>query len=272
MMSAIIQVPKSPRAVADLRADYGAAHPFPHIVLDGFLDPDAAEAALREFPSTDSGDWIRYRHASSSKLGKTDRRMFPPAIGRIIDALNSAELLAFIQTITEIPQLLGDDTLQGGGLHQSLPGGYLDVHADFTVHSQRPHWRRRVNLIVYLNREWEDGYGGHLELWDRDMKQCVKRISPLFNRCVMFNTDRDSYHGHPDPLRCPDGMTRKSIALYYYTEDHGRVDVRTTSYRARPGDPLRKKIAVALNAYVLQFYDRTKRAMGRLSSRGDVNA
>ena len=111
--------------------------------------------------------------------------------------------------------------MDGGGLHRSLPGGFLNIHADFSAHHSKPGWRRRVNLLLYLNPEWQPDWGGALELWSKDMQRCVTRIEPKANRILLFTTDADSFHGHPEPLRFPDGQARRSLALYYFTiEDH----------------------------------------------------
>ena len=138
-------------------------------------------------------------------------------------------------------------------------GGYLNVHADFTVHPIRRDLRRRVNLLVYLNDDWKDEYEGHLELWSRDMKTCHARISPLLNRCVIFDTNVDSYHGVPEPLRCPPDRTRNSMALYYYTFDES-ARLRPTNYRARPTDGSRRAL-IWLDKTAIGLYTRVKRRL-----------
>ena len=130
-----------------------------------------------------------------------------------------------------------DPYFLGGGFHETLRGGCLGIHADFNIH-QKMKLRRRVNVLVYLNEDWDPTYGGDLELWTRDMKQKAKSVSPLFNRCVIFNTDDDSWHGHPDALACPEGKSRKSLALYYYTASDAIFSERklnTTNFQARSG-------------------------------------
>ncbi len=124
----------------------------------------------------------------------------------------------FLQLLTGIHGLIPDAYFHGGAFHQMLPGGKLDVHADFNVDEERK-LRRRINVLVYFNKAWKDEYGGHLELWDKDLSECKQKIAPLFNRAVIFNTSSTSYHGHPRPLTCPKGMTRKSLAFYYYQSD-----------------------------------------------------
>jgi hypothetical protein len=140
--------------------------------------------------------------------------------------------------LTAIPSLLPDPYFTGGGFHETTRGGKLGVHADFRINEQL-HLHRRLNVIVYLNERWEHDWKGQLELWSRDMKRKVKEVEPIFNRAVVFNTDETSYHGHPDPLETPDGVKRRSIALYYYTASRAIYDEipnTSTMYAARPGD------------------------------------
>ncbi len=87
-------------------------------------------------------------------------------------------------------------------------------------------------MLIYLNKEWREDYGGHLELWDRDLKRAERSILPAFNRTVIFSTTDFSNHGHPKPLRCPASTTRKSISLYYYS--NGRPEEE----KSRPHDTL----------------------------------
>jgi hypothetical protein len=147
-------------------------------------------------------------------------------------------MLQFLEGISGIPALLPDPYFVGGGFHETSRGGKLGIHADFRINEQL-HLHRRMNVIVYLNPAWDDSYSGHLELWDRQMKACVSSVAPVLNRCVIFNTDADSFHGHPDPLTTPDGVSRRSMALYYYTasrEIYKEVPNNSTIYHARPSD------------------------------------
>src|SRR5205807_3288600 len=142
---------------------------------------------------------------------------------------------SLLEQLTGIDNLLIDESMEGGGLHQSMAGGFLNVHADFTVHPHNLHWRRRVNLLLYLNDEWPSEWGGGLELWSTDMKRCETLIEPVGNRVVVFSTDANSFHGHPTPMQCPPGVARRSLALYYFTEE-AKPQIRSTEYRARPGE------------------------------------
>ncbi len=130
--------------------------------------------------------------------------------------------------------LIADPSLEGGGLHQSTTGGFLNIHSDYTVHPHNRKWERRANILLYLNDDWKPEYGGDLELWSADMKECVEKVSPVANRVLIFTTDATSYHGHPEPMRCPEGVARRSLALYYFSVEEDPV-VRSTDYRASTG-------------------------------------
>ena len=159
------------------------------------------------------------------KLQTTAEHGISPFTRQLLNQFNAATMIEFLEALTGIEHLVPDPHYWGGGLHQIERGGFLKVHADFN-HHPRLNLDRRLNLLLYLNRDWRDEYGGHLELWNREMTAVVHRIPPIFNRCVIFNTTSFAYHGHPEPLQCPEGMTRKSMALYYYSNAAGRRSPR----------------------------------------------
>lgn len=202
------------------REAYAAAEPFPHTVIDGLFDDAVLERVAREF-STESPKSITESlpgHVSGKRSVRDhlDRVCWTPFVRFFVSQLNSMFYLSFLRELTGIPDLISDPYLDGAGLHETLPGGWLDVHADFNFHGVC-FLDRRVNLLVYLNRDWREEWGGHLELWDRELRECRARIAPTFNRTVIFNTSDISFHGHPEPLRCPPGESRKSLALYYFS-------------------------------------------------------
>jgi hypothetical protein len=227
---------------------YVNAEPFPHIALDEFVDDDVIDAVLESFPGStadikwrelvatgDDGEKVQFNKQGMPHLFK-----IPPLTRQLIWELNSGTFIRSLEKLTGIDNLIPDPSHRGGGLHQILPGGVLGVHADFTHHVDYD-LERRVNLLLYLNREWQDEYEGHLELWNQDASRCVKRLRPTAGRCVIFNTDAASYHGHPRPLRCPEGITRKSIAIYYYTlgrEDKSVAPTQRTDWQVLPDTEL----------------------------------
>jgi Rps23 Pro-64 3,4-dihydroxylase Tpa1-like proline 4-hydroxylase len=215
-----------------LHAQYVAAEPFPHIALDGLFDDDALDDVLREFPSREAMKWREFDSATEKKLGYFhETSTISKTVRDFLEAMNSFEMLLWLEALTGIEGLIPDPYFGGGGLHQIEPGGFLKIHADFNVHPKLK-LDRRLNMLVYLNKDWRDEYGGHLELWDRDMSACRKKILPIFNRTVIFSTTDTSFHGHPHPLTAPEGMSRKSVSLYYYTA--GRPEAE----RSAPHDTL----------------------------------
>lgn len=247
-----------------LAARYRSNTPFPHLALDGFLKDEAATAAAREFPHRANEHWIHYRHVNENKASSHHWADFPPTIRAIIEELNSPRFLELLRRLTGIEGLRADPDIEGGGMHQSWTGGFLNVHTDFTMHRDRPGWRRRCNLILYLNEGWDPAWGGALQLWDSRMKENVKTVDCLLNRAVLFNTPR-ALHGFPDPLTCPADQSRKSLQWYYYTVDQAATkeeDPTATVYFARPTDSAGKKFAVWADNMALRAYSAVKRKLG----------
>jgi len=223
----------------ELSAEYCFAEPFPHIVLENFLPEQVARLALDHFPR----DSLKSDRVFDIGYAGQHKRQILPAecdaeARQLFHFFNSQPMLEFLEGLTTIQALIPDPYFMGGGYHETGRGGKLGIHADFRVNEQL-HLHRRINVIVYLNERWDASYGGNLELWSRDMGEKRREVAPLFNRAVVFNTDATSYHGHPDPLTTPDGVYRRSIALYYYTaskEIYNEVPNTSTIYHARPDD------------------------------------
>jgi Rps23 Pro-64 3,4-dihydroxylase Tpa1-like proline 4-hydroxylase len=251
------------RELPALSKEYRENTPCPHILLKDFLDPETALAMAQQFPQPNSDAWTQYKHANENKLGMPKRELFPATIGAVVDELNSPEFVAWISKLTGIPNLMSDPMLEGGGLHQSGPGGYLNVHTDFSMHHFHTHWHRRVNLILYLNPGWKEEWGGSLELWEAKMARCGAKYPPLLNHALIFTTDERSLHGFPDPLTCPAGESRKSLALYYYTVEPGKkLAVHSTDYFARPQDGWKKSTMIWLDKKAVDLYSRAKARFG----------
>jgi len=250
-------------SLPSLAREYRENTPCPHILLTNFLDPEIAAAMEREFPRSASDAWTQYKHANENKAGMPKRELFPATIGAVVDELNTPEFTAWVSELTGIPDLIADPMLEGGGLHQSGPGGYLNVHTDFSVHHFHTHWHRRVNLILYLNDGWQEEWGGALELWEKNMARCGAKYPPLLNHALVFTTNERSLHGFPDPLTCPEGESRKSLALYYYTvEPDRKIEVHSTDYFARPQDGWWKASMIWLDKKAVDFYSRAKARFG----------
>ncbi|TNE62592.1 MAG: 2OG-Fe(II) oxygenase [Bacteroidetes bacterium] len=257
----VLDLTKWEKIAGENAATYQSAHPYPHGQFDNFLEASAARRAMEAFPKVKDDGWIHYVHVNEKKHGLNKMDLIPADIQQVIQELNSDAFVQILSRLTGIEGLKADPSLEGGGLHQTQRGGFLNIHADFTVHPHKRNWRRRVNLLVYLNEDWKPEYRGELELWTRDMKACAQKILPVFNRCAIFNTDDDSFHGLPDPVQCPEDTTRKSIALYYFTEETATPRKRATNYRARPGDGV-KSLFIWADREAVRIYNTLKGWLG----------
>ena len=208
---------------------YLSADPFPNIELNDFFNQKFLEKVLKEFPDLENLEKTnKYINNNEIKYANNQYDLFPETIKVFLDFLNSPPFLKFIQNITSIKEnLVADKELNGGGLHEIKKGGVLKIHTDFNRHPTLD-LDRRVNVLIYLNKNWKDEYGGHLELWDREMRECKKKIVPNFNKIVIFSTNDFSNHGHPNPVTCPNNYSRKSIALYYFSK--GRPSEEINKY------------------------------------------
>lgn len=226
--------------------------PFPHIVIDNFLNADLLEEARQEIEAEGSILWQSMDDRYQKKMAFNRTRQMGPKTRALINSLNGQDIILFLEKLTGIEGLVTDPGLAGGGVHMLRPGGFLGVHADFNLH-RGLRLDRRLNLLVYLNHDWQEEYGGLLELWDKKMTRPVKKIVPLFNRCVIFSTTENSFHGNPEPVNTPDGRDRKSLALYYYTNGRPTSELANphmTNFQYRPGEA--------------SAYDRGKRIAKRL--------
>lgn len=233
-------------AYAGRAEEYGNAKPFPHIAIDNFFRPEVLLRLIDEFPGPTAANWLKYKAPTEKdKLQSTSELTMPPAVRDIIGAFNSSTFVKFLERLTGIDGIIPDPHLHGGGMHQTMTGGHLKMHVDYNLHRQ---WRldRRLNVILYLNDGWQEQWGGALELWDSDdnnnMTACAQKFYPVANRLVIFSTTERSWHGHPDALACPADRTRKSIALYYYTNGRPKEELpefHNTIFVERPGEVFR---------------------------------
>lgn len=213
------------------RAAFQQAQPFQHVVLDEFLPREVLDLLIAEFPGPDDPAWQLHgpgrtawqRDRNSAKLGTSDETRFGPFTRHFMAQLNSATFLAFLERLTGVQGILPDVTYSHCGMHSTGRGGRLMMHTDVNRHPQGNHFHQYLNLILYLNRDWREEYGGHLELWDQQRRP-VHRILPQANRVVLFNAGTRSLHGHPHPLTCPEDRRRNSLAVYYYLRERPHTD------------------------------------------------
>lgn len=235
-----------------LRREALVATPFPHVLIDDFLAPDFAHDVLSSWPTYAEATRVGKQFRSINERNKvqvTDREMFPPALKVLNDALASSEFLSTVSSIFAIPNLLADSELVGGGLHQTGPRGRLDVHIDFNYIEDRK-LHRRLNILVYFNEGWSPGWGGQLELWNRDVSERIHSFDPMFNRCVVFETSEISYHGVA-AVTCPPDAVRRSFAGYYYTLEppaNWDGESHSTVFKARPDESVKQRLMALKSA------------------------
>jgi 2-oxoglutarate-Fe(II)-dependent oxygenase superfamily protein len=254
-----------------LRQEYVNANPFPFVKIEQFLDPVFAGEVAAAFPSFNeaAAQGRTFKSVNErKKIQITDARLFPRPIAQLNQLLASAEFLSDLSYVAGIPDLVADEELVGGGIHITGPGGRLDVHVDFNyMESRRLH--RRLNLLLYLNPVWEEKWGGHIQLWDRDVKYCREAFAPAFNRCVIFETSDISFHG-VTPITTLAPFPRLSFAAYYYTcqtPPNWKGTVHSTIFKARPEERLRGYVlmpAEMLQQRLTSGVGRIKRGVKRL--------
>lgn len=255
----------------ELRRHFVTADPFPFVVIDNFLDPAFAREVAASYPSFEgarerglSFDYVNERN----KVQITESEKYPDPVKRLHTAISSQEFRDELSFVTGIPRLLDDPQMVGGGMHVTGPQGRLDVHVDFNVLEDR-HWHRRLNILIYLNPEWDPKWGGNIELWDRQVKDCKHSMPPALNRCVIFETSDRSFHG-VSAVQCPPGMVRKSFAAYYYTREapagwDGKE--HSTVFRARPDERLRGYVLMPAEKIQLMVQRGAKRVIGAVRRR-----
>ena len=230
---------------SELNAQYVSASPFPHIAIDDFLPPQVLERCLADFPSNIQAHGNTFDRDQERYKSQFNPDEMSPWLRSLFYGFNSRPFIQLLQNITGIKGLIPDPYFLGAGFHEIGTGGHLSMHADFNHHKPMD-LERRINVLIYLNKDWPESYGGSLELWDDDMKTCVRKLAPEFNRCVIFNTTSESWHGNPEPVNHPKGVTRKSIALYYYTSTWSAAKRdHTTQFKVRPGTEDKKDWRVA---------------------------
>ena len=227
------------------KRSYQQASPFPNIYFKDFFSEEFLNKVLDEFPDLSKKKSEKMVSVNEFKFAGIADEFFGENTRNLMNFLNSKIFLEFLQDLTGIDEtLVGDPYFFGAGQHEIKRGGFLKVHADFNTHKLFK-LDRRLNVLIYLNKDWKKEYGGDFELWDTDMSKCINKIPPLFNSMAIFSTTDFSFHGHPDKLKCPENMSRKSLALYYYSNGRpndeknflkNSFQKEGTLFKARKGD------------------------------------
>jgi 2OG-Fe(II) oxygenase superfamily len=235
-----------------LRAHVRQSKPVPNFKIDNFLDEEFANRVLAAFPTFEEALKVGRTFQAvneSKKVQLTDASHFAAPVAELNQALAAPEFLELLSYVFDIPDLLADDQLVGGGIHQTGARGHLDVHIDFNFIEDRQ-LHRRLNILIYFNKDWRSEWGGNIELWNKDVTVCEHSFSPVFNRCVVFITNEVSFHG-VTAVKCPDDRTRKSFAAYYYTREAPAGwtgESHSTIFKARPDEILKGTVLMPLES------------------------
>jgi Rps23 Pro-64 3,4-dihydroxylase Tpa1-like proline 4-hydroxylase len=220
--------------VLNYQKKFLTASPYPHIVLNNFFHDEFLQDCLDYMPeaSEDSNLNSQYHQIGKHIWSRSDESLGATLehekAEQALQQFTSLRMIDIIEKLTGMTMLEADPEDWGGGMQQILPGGNLNIHTDASRNKIEGKKHRRINMIIYLNHDWKEEYGGNLELWNNPPEKCVESISPLFNRTVLFETTAYSWHGHPEPLACPKDRTRKSIAFFFYSEEPGNQQVEST--------------------------------------------
>lgn len=206
-----------------LRERIQSAHPFQHFVEDGWFNPLLLELVLEEFEDKADPAWKpvmdKYQSTHRSVVGTH----LGPASQLYFSIVNAGWFVRTLSFLTGVDDLMVDTQLYGGGLHETKPGGHFGIHRDFDRHV-RTGLHNEMVMITYLNKHWQPEWNGALELWDPTATQKVTSIEPEFGRTILMRHGESSYHGHPLPLTPPDGVKRRSLAAYFYTNRFAEID------------------------------------------------
>ncbi len=248
-----------PSFISKLSADFSNARPYRHVAIENFLSEETANKLVSNFP--DDADMSRhYKGLNEMKSEGSNFSAFDNAFSDVKTALNSEEWRKTLSTITGISDLFSTDDAMGSGVHQGRDGSYLDIHIDFNVH-HLSNVHRRLNLLIFLNKNWKETYGGKLELWNADVSKCEKEFLPLFNRCVIFETNEISYHGY-SKITIPKGESRKSFFCYYYTKLGQGIKYHDTIFKARPQEGTMKKVKTTVKETLKNNVKKTLKKLG----------
>lgn len=247
-------------SILKMREEFNLAKPYRHLVIDNILTDDIANQIYEAFPKEEMFN-KRYKGVNEFKAEGSNFEDFPAVFSQLKEAFHSPEWCKIMSEITGIDELFSVPDALGGGLHQGGNGSFLDIHIDFNIHADRG-IHRRVNLLIFFNKDWKEEYGGHTELWNADMSNLDKKVFPAFNRCLIFETNEISYHGYA-AISVPDNVTRKSFYAYYYTQlREDAVKYHDTVFKARPTDSAVKKTLTPIKEGAKNFIKRQLRNLG----------
>lgn len=210
--------------------DFNDARPFRHVVIDNFFLPEIAEKLSEEFPDYNDSSNYSYKSPLEDKKALNYWDRFPPCTYRAFMSFGSPAFVENMSYLINTDEIYFDFGLNGGGWHMHTKGGNNNIHLDYNMHPKL-HMQRKLNIIIYLTKNWNPEWGGGLELWSHDYetnspKECVKTVDNIYNRAIIFDTTENSWHGLPKYIDCPEGVIRKSLAAYYVCPASGQTENR----------------------------------------------
>lgn len=228
--------------IARLRSDFDNAKPYKYLVLENFFTDEVANKMFENFPSIENLN-VKRKSLNEDKSEDYHFERWDPVFTKVREVIAGKEWYDIMSRLTGIEGLHTTADSLGSGVHQGKNGSYVDVHIDVNMNPKTNLWRR-INLLIYLNKNWQPEYGGDLEIWDKQMTKCYNKVSPTFNRAVIFLTDDNSPHGY-SKINVPEGESRKSFYTYYYTEPDASTVYRDSKFLSRPDDKLSRKLATS---------------------------
>lgn len=247
------------QTIAENRKAFSSGLPYKHMVIDNFLDETVAANLYDNFPKV-SELRKHYKGLNENKSEGSSFDNYHNDFAKVLTAIKSQDFVQWLEKVVAIDDLLLPDDHRGAGVHQGKDGSFLDIHVDFSVHPIL-NLHRRLNLLIFLNKDWKPEYGGLLELWNEDVSILGKEILPAYNRAVIFETTDTSYHGY-DVITVPEGVTRKSIYSYYYSPLGEGVKYHDTIFKPRPTDSLLKKTQTNTKETVKNGIKKTLKRLG----------
>ncbi len=255
----VIHLPLNEESIRQYREQFNEGKPYKHIVIDNFLEQDVANSLYDNFPKMTE---LRkhYKGLNENKSEGSSFSEYHEDFVRVLEAIKSPEFVRWVEQVTGIEDLVLPDDHRGAGVHQGRNGSFLDIHVDFSIHPVL-NLHRRLNLLIYLNKNWKDEYGGHLELWNEDVSKLENMVKVNFNRAVIFETTDTSYHGY-DVIRIPEDESRRSIYSYYYSPIGEGVKYHDTIFKPRPTDSTLKKVQTTTKENIKNGIKKTLQKLG----------
>ncbi|MBA3706511.1 MAG: 2OG-Fe(II) oxygenase [Bacteroidetes bacterium] len=227
----------SEEKIKEIRKQFETASPCKHVALPNFLLSNVADTLYQNFPKLETLN-VKRKSINENKSEEYHLDRYHSQFNELRDFLNSAEMYTWISKVTGIEGLSSTYDSLGSGIHQGGPGSFVDVHVDINMNPAAK-LHRRINLLIYLNKNWKDEYGGALEFWDKDVKNCISKVMPYFNQAAIMVTDETSYHGY-SKINIPDDESRKSFYIYYYTPAGKDFVYRDSRFKTRPDESMTK--------------------------------